>query len=190
MPEIAAPFAEQWATHLISNIGTQSDTVFNLAQVLHYISQSKPSCEIVLSNQHQVSVVQAACGLLTSEETGDAQKGANIILQLVKNSQNHLAPFKQQLQQVLIAGVTSQLPSSVHRTIILVRFFELAVRMSCLSEPIFTQITYQPIQATFDMYFELDVLTQMSLLDYMPLFTKLPWTAQLVAPFLQKLFDS
>ena len=81
------------------------------------------------------------------------------------------------------------MPSHVHQTIILVRFFELAVRLSCLSEQIFTQITYQPIQTAFNTYFGLDILTQMALLDFLPLFTKLPWTAQLVAPFLQQLFD-
>jgi hypothetical protein len=39
-------------------------------------------------------VVQAACSLLTAEETGDAQKGATILLQLIKNCQQHLEPFK------------------------------------------------------------------------------------------------
>jgi len=52
MPEIAAPFSETWAKHLISQIGTATDTVFNLSQVLKYITDNKASCDILLSGQH------------------------------------------------------------------------------------------------------------------------------------------
>jgi hypothetical protein len=36
----------------------------------------------------------------------------------------------------------------------------------------------------------MDMLTQMALLDFMPLFTKLPWTTQMVAPFLKMIFQN
>lgn len=36
----------------------------------------------------------------------------------------------------------------------------------------------------------MDMLTQMAMLDFMPLFTKLPWTSQIVAPFLKVIFES
>ena len=94
MPEITAPFAQTWSTNLVSRIGTATDTVFNLSQVLKYITESRSACEIILTHQIQLSVVQAACSLLTAEETGDAQKGATILLQLIKNCQQHLEPFK------------------------------------------------------------------------------------------------
>ena len=35
----------------------------------------------------------------------------------------------------------------------------------------------------------MDCLTQMALLDFMPLFTKLPWTVDLLAPFLKEIFE-
>ncbi len=94
MPEIAAPYAQTWSTNLISRIGTSTDTVFNLSQVLKYITDSRNSCEILVTHKLEMFVVQAACSLLTAEETGDAQKGATILLQLIKNCQQHLEPFK------------------------------------------------------------------------------------------------
>jgi len=44
MPELVTPYADIWSNHLNNSIGTQSENVFNLAQVLHYISNSKACC--------------------------------------------------------------------------------------------------------------------------------------------------
>lgn len=53
----------------------------------------------------------------------------------------------------------------------------------------FVTVTQACIKHVFSNYFELDMLTQMAMLDFMPLFTKLAWTADVVAPFLKGVFE-
>lgn len=88
-----------------------------------------------------------------------------------------------------MAGLSSKVSTTVHETITMLRYFELACHLSSISEAIFVQITQAPIQHVFTHYFQLDMLTQMAMLDFMPLFTKLAWTAQVVAPFLKAVFE-
>jgi hypothetical protein len=71
----------------------------------------------------------------------------------------------------------------------MLRFFELGCYLSAISEEIFLSITHDSLKFVFSNYFEFDVLTQLALLDFMPLFTKLPWTTQLIAPFMKAIFE-
>ena len=94
MPEIPAPLCSVWSNQLEKNIGISSDVVFNLSQVLKFIAQSNSACLILLANQQYQDVVRACYSLLTSDDTGDAQKGSNILISLIKNCQEHLEPYK------------------------------------------------------------------------------------------------
>lgn len=72
----------------------------------------------------------------------------------------------------------------VHITVQILRYFELACHLAAIGKEVFDKVCLECIQMVFANYFEYDMLTQIAMLDFMPLFTKLKWTAGLVAPFL------
>ena len=78
--------------------------------------------------------------------------------------------------------------SNVQNTVALVRFFELCVQISLLSETVFTAVSREPLQAALTNFFQVDALTQIAMMDFMISFDKMPWTGTIIAPFLQSLF--
>ena len=75
-------------------------------------------------------------------------------------------------------------------TIIKVRYFELSINLALISEKL-TKVAEDSIKAVFEMFFDLDSLTQMSIMDFVSIIGTKPWTKNLItqSKFLNKMFD-
>ncbi len=68
----------------------QAEMVCN---ILSYMVQSKVACEMLLQNNMHLPLIEAACYLMASEETGTAQKGLKIFTNLVANCQGYISHY-------------------------------------------------------------------------------------------------
>ena len=89
-----------------------------------------------------------------------------------------------------MAGLLNKGTSNVQNTIALVRYFELSISIALISEDAFEVISKQAINQVLDNFFSFDALTQMALMDFFVQFDQMPWTGNLTAPFLAKLFSN
>jgi hypothetical protein len=133
------------------------------------------------------------------DSTGAAQKAIKASKQLMATSsaisiltgmptdnveESCLAQFASDIKHdLLMPGI-----SNLSNTVALVRFFELSVQISLLSEPVFTAVSKEPLEFVLANFFELDALTQIAIMDFMVNFDRMPWTGAIIAPFLQKVF--
>ena len=70
----------------------------------------------------------------------------------------------------------------------LVRYYELALMIATISEPAFQLIARAAINQVLENFFDMDALTQMALMDFFSQFDSMPWTGQMIAPFMARLF--
>jgi len=62
--------------------------------------------------------------------------------------------------------------------------------LASISESAFTLMASTAINQVLQTFFEKDALTQMALMDFFIQFKQMPWTANLTAPFLARLFQN
>jgi hypothetical protein len=68
----------------------QAEMVCN---ILSYMAQNKAACEMLLQNNKHLPLIEAACYLMASEETGIAQKGLKTFTHLVANCQEYISHY-------------------------------------------------------------------------------------------------
>ena len=74
---------------------------------------------------------------MAEEDTGSAQKGFKIFKELIYNCQDHIGPYTEKLSALLLQGVDTKNTPKVHNYTLMVRYFELACHLSCISKQIY-----------------------------------------------------
>jgi hypothetical protein len=137
--------------------------------------------------------------LIDADSTGTSQKAIKMARHIVAVAartnkqdgsetstylQSCLAVFAESLKTgLLMPGV-----SDLNNTVALVRFFELTIQISLLSEDVYTAVSKDALIVVLENFFSLDALTQISIMDFIVNIDKMPWAGDVFAPFLGKLF--
>ncbi|CDW80652.1 UNKNOWN [Stylonychia lemnae] len=138
--------------------------------------------------QNLTLIFTAMCFMLHHEETRLSQQALKIIIQLIKmiheTNKEMFLSYKDQLQELLIKGIMSE------NTVVMVRYFELACNLAQIS-PELSQLTEPVIEQVFEQFFNLDMLTQMAVMDFVAILGQNQQTSMILAKkqFLPKLFE-